>query len=674
MDPEIPTLDADQLRKAFQSKGNITIEPTSKVPTPEQPQGDVPVYTKETLDAAFKAVKAAPKKEVPDEGKIWEQNKHMAGPQFTSPHIHHHAKNYAGEAIVNDADEVHIKGDDGSWTPTDKNKHVVLTDPKDGKLKVYNRTKDTDYGPVMGRLIGISQELAPGLATGPIQTGAKGVMEAGRGLRVLGFGSKNTPEAGTTGRNVGAGLNPNLEKSVLDIAETRGSQIAQAANRVEQATGENIPVPKAVASDSPTIQRGAEFLSHMPFSGGPLRQGAEAMGEGVARAANAASEIPSGVAVTPRSAGQTVAEGIENYAHRDPDVGYLQGNVKKLFEDVKNAFTKRNTQHQLGDTQKVVDTITKPYTQTGTKIPQEIQDLVDGPLSKTKGLSYDNVHFVLRRLGEMIGDPSKLPAGTSVSELKRVYEGVKSDLRDLVEVAGGKRAISKLDRAFEYTRKAAERRQELHKFLGTSSEEGIFAKVADLAGQTRKADLDMLRKVRKSMNSDEWDDVSSAILGRMGKAMGGQGEFFDPSKYVKDWERMAPEARNILVPNARTRQAVEDIVQISKRWGDAKGMSHAGGGFHAAADLITASSIASPILFHAIQSGDMKHVMTAAVALFGTNFISRVMASPVTAASAAKWAHRYNTFAVSPSSGTLQALNNATQTLKTHITDKPDTK
>jgi hypothetical protein len=87
-----------------------------------------------------------------------------AGAQQTTPDMEAHRGSYLGRATTNELDEEMYIDAQGVPQPTDKNKHVVLTDLSDGVRKVFARSAKTDEGP----LEGISRILAPGLATGPV--------------------------------------------------------------------------------------------------------------------------------------------------------------------------------------------------------------------------------------------------------------------------------------------------------------------------------------------------------------------------------------------------------------------------------------------------------------------------------------------------------------------------
>lgn len=82
-------------------------------------------------------------------------NQGVAAGQLTTPDTAAHAKNFLGVATVDEEGNLLYKDQSGNLVPTDRNKHVALTDPSDNQMKVYARTPETDEGraSATGRLL-----------------------------------------------------------------------------------------------------------------------------------------------------------------------------------------------------------------------------------------------------------------------------------------------------------------------------------------------------------------------------------------------------------------------------------------------------------------------------------------------------------------------------------------
>ena len=85
-------------------------------------------------------------------------NQGSAAGQRTTPNIDAQMKNFISDDVhENDAGEVLYRDpQSGQLVPTDQNKQVALRDPKDGKIKIFSRSADTDEGILSsaGRLLG----------------------------------------------------------------------------------------------------------------------------------------------------------------------------------------------------------------------------------------------------------------------------------------------------------------------------------------------------------------------------------------------------------------------------------------------------------------------------------------------------------------------------------------
>jgi hypothetical protein len=92
------------------------------------------------------------------------ENQPIAAGQRTTPIMSAHAPNLlSAEVHQNDSGEIVFRDPStGQMVPTDRNKHVVLRDPTDGRLKVFGRTDSTDEG----RLSGMGRILSSGALAG----------------------------------------------------------------------------------------------------------------------------------------------------------------------------------------------------------------------------------------------------------------------------------------------------------------------------------------------------------------------------------------------------------------------------------------------------------------------------------------------------------------------------
>lgn len=149
------------------------------------------------------------------------ENQGAAAGQRTTPNIAAQSKNLISADVQegDDGNAYYIDPASGRLLPTDSNKHVVLRDPADGRLKVFARTDSTDEGVLSsaGRLLGT------GLATGsPVS-------------RVVG--------------------------PAVEAAQAPGRQVVEAGQRLA------VDVPRAIASDRTSVQRIGQGIRNIPVVG-----------------------------------------------------------------------------------------------------------------------------------------------------------------------------------------------------------------------------------------------------------------------------------------------------------------------------------------------------------------------------------------------------------------------
>lgn len=171
------------------------------------------------------------------------QNQGAAAGQRTTPNIAAQSKNLISDNVQegDDGNAYFVDPASGKVQPTDSNKHVMLRDPADGKLKVFARTDDTNEGVLSasGRLLGT------GLATGAPVTRAVG--------------------------------------PAVEAVQAPGSQVVEASRRL------GVDVPRAIASDSTAVQRIGQGIRNIPVVGDAIpratQQLTDNLGETVQRVA-----------------------------------------------------------------------------------------------------------------------------------------------------------------------------------------------------------------------------------------------------------------------------------------------------------------------------------------------------------------------------------------------------
>lgn len=325
-----------------------------------------------------------------------------------------------------------------------------------------------------------------------------------------------------------------------------GVSVGQAADRI------GVTLPRAVTSDSASVQQIGKIASAIPVAGTPLRnasrQAIEQLGQ---KATEVQSALGSGEA---NAAGAAVREGIERYIGKETaeKADALYRKVDELVDPTATrplAYTDRAAKEILGK---------RDLAALGDS---HAVNQVAEALSRPEGLTYEGVKQLRTSVGEMLkGGP--LPAGMSQSELKQIYGALSKDLEGTVLVAGGRRAAAMQARANKYYNLVSQRRENLARILKTSSDEAAFDRIAAAAGSTSRGDINLLDQARKAMQPTEWNEISSAVLARIGRDAEGS---FSPDRFVTGWGKLSDAGKGLLF-SGEHRAALNDIAKVSSRF------------------------------------------------------------------------------------------------------------
>jgi hypothetical protein len=572
--------------------------------------------------------------------------------QGTNPNVEaYKGSNYLGPATIGEGDEVFYKDAQGRPVPTDKSKHVVIRDPRDGQVKVFARSDDTSGAgsanvagidvPLMpeGGLTGISRVLAPGLATGPLARtpGAARAVEA------------VTQPGGQASRN----------------------EIVQAAGRLGE-YGTPVEVPRAIASDSFVTQQTGAGLRNIPFAGDPIIRNTEKAIEQLGKATGRVAENLGGASIEDAGALaktnllETInpkSKAIVDEAYNAVDAAIDPTMLHPLDATASLAAEMRARNVAAGQPggSKALDlvsrAIAKPEAPPDSQLVKDLfaklgnreaaQNLA-ARLGETaaeaapEGLTYHGIKDLRTRVGQLM-DQKILPPEWSGTELKRLYGSLTEDLGNAVERSGNTSARALWQRANATAAEVAQQRKDLAGIVGLkgdASNAEVFNRIKAAAGGNSRADIDLLMKAKHSIG-ENWDKVASAVTADFGKNTQG---IWQPGKFLKDWEKLSPAGKSALYGTGAHRQALEDIAKISTRWpqlqkfqnpsGTTRGFGIAGGvGAFAFDPLHALSLLLEPT--HAAGIGSMF-------------LLGRALAKPATAASVSAWSRAYERMARAP--------------------------
>jgi hypothetical protein len=275
--------------------------------------------------------------------------------------------------------------------------------------------------------------------------------------------------------------------------------------------------------------------------------------------------------------------------------------------------------------------------------PSRAVSLVLDAATRPEGLSYAGIKKLRSYIGEMVDNPSLIPADLSQGEVKQIYGALSKDMKGIVEKAGGKDAVGAWDAANVEAQNAAEVRDNLARVLKAPSEEAIFDKITAMTGTTSRGDVTTLGQARTAVGDKNWGEVLSAMVERWG--FDEQGNF-QPQQFFDRWNKVTKDAKEVLFKTdaeKRQMQALDDIATVSAKADDLARLAEPkkGGVVKGALGLGGASALL----------GVSVSPWTAIVPILGSRVISNVLAKPEGAPAFATWAKAYVAFVSSPSQG-----------------------
>lgn len=373
-----------------------------------------------------------------------------------------------------------------------------------------------------------------------------------RSVDLATIASPASPAAGTgklIAREAGLGKPPSAPPPAAPAAVVpEGVQVAQAAERL------NVDIPRAVTSDKTSVQQIGKIATNIPIGGTPLRNASR---EAIEQLGAKADEVQAGYGSgSIPNAGATVREGLERY-------------IGKETQDRANALYSK--------VDEVVDpTITRPLVKT-FDVARQIEGRRDlagldsssavahvlNAVNRPEGLTYEGIKQLRSSVGEMLKS-GPLPAGLSQSEMKQIYSSLTSDLEGTVRAAGGERAASMFSRANKYYGLVSERRESLARVLKANSDEAVFDKVVAAAGSTGRADISLLAQARKALQPDEWNEVASGVISRLGRDA---EQNFSPDRFVTAYGKLTDAGKSMLFSGQKElKSSLDDIAKVSSRF------------------------------------------------------------------------------------------------------------
>lgn len=431
-------------------------------------------------------------------------------------------------------------------------------------------------------------------------------------------------------------------------ALTPGEDVAAAGQRL------GVDLPRAVTSDSTTTQQVGKAVTSVPYAGNPLRDASRNAITGLGEAAtDAQAAFGSG---NPAIAGAAAREGITGALKNGP----IKQRVSELYDRVDGLVDPVMT-GAMPNTRNLVNTIGARRVNAALPESTATKDL-ETALARPGGMNYEGIKDLRTYYGEMVDGSTPIPQGMSSNEAKQIYGALSNDMRLIIAKAGGADGL----KAYQQAESAAKRwsgiREDLGKLLKTPSEEAMFEKIASMAGSSSRADLSLLGRVRGAVGPQHWDEVASAVIGKMGWPPGGTG--FSPDSFLTAYKKLSDEGKRMLfrsTNNASHAEAIDDIAKVSERFKELNKFANPSGTAQHTASIAGGASLASVFAGHFIEP------MTAVGTIVGGRILSHILARPMTARAMASWSQSYAAVAAAPTPAKISALEASTKVFAASI-------
>ena len=421
--------------------------------------------------------------------------------------------------------------------------------------------------------------------------------------------------------------------------------LSSAATEFQQAAQrQNVPLPRAISSESMVPQRMGVALSNVPGAGEPLVAAAETARKALGESAKGvSSSLGAGERVV---AGTEAKSGLLNWIQKGSG-----RTAKDAYDDVATLVDPHKTTPLTNTADAVFETANRRMSSNLEGLKNPAMEYVLRGMDNPQGLTYEAIKDMRSIVREM-KDETIIPGGFVRTEIEKVYQALTKDLKESLRAAGGDPALAAWEKANVQYRLLSKQREALSKVVGIKGDaapEQVFERIIALGSSKSRGDINKLSLVQKTVGNKAWDEIGSALINRLGRDADGNfstARFIGPNGY----NSLTPEARNILFSHDH-RRALDDIALLSRefeqrftRWGNPSGTGRTMTGALGLAGVVTA-----PVPTLAIFGGG--------------RIMAEILARPATAKQAAQLMKAHKYALTSPGQGSALFLAASTRSL-----------
>lgn len=446
------------------------------------------------------------------------------------------------------------------------------------------------------------------------------------GSMVPGAGVKNTLTAAAGASVAGEALGPEYEGvgAMAPGAVVASAQAAKNAVANPQTVQKNIQTFKeagttpdvAQATDSNFFRGLTNVVGRVPGGQGVIAKFREQEQITLGKSAN--------TGVSAEAGGRAIKEGITG------EGGFLE-RTKAQWQKLDNDLATKvgNASAAPANTVKALDELTAvtPGAEktTGSLVNQKIAEIkqnIQADLQANNGvLPFEALRSLRSKVGSMLDD--SLVSGIPNGELKKLYGGLSKDLEAAANTAGAGKEFARQSGYYKARMDRIE--NTLDSVLGKNRDpEAIFKSVAPSDAES----VNKIRRVMRSLEPDERQVVSEAVVNRLGRATPGKqdvtGEKFSSETFLTNWSKINDNAKAQLFPDATMRAKLNAIADVSDNIRSGKAVFANASG--TAGGATAAGIYASPMI--SLGTGNVAPMVVAGSMIVGANVGAKMLTSP----------------------------------------------
>ena len=272
---------------------------------------------------------------------------------------------------------------------------------------------------------------------------------------------------------------------------------------------------------------------------------------------------------------------------------------RKLPARFKSNGSKNPDLVATANSRNVLQNIERRQTQIGVS-GGALQGKFSGMAEKLRnrgGLTIETMRRMRTEVGRMLGRGPDENVNMDRAQLKELYGALTKDITGGLEKIAQRAsvdpkvsnsmtvnafdAVRSFKRADQFSKKGIDRLDKVLRLANADTPERAADRLMKAALNKGHANLGMMRAAKKSLRKDEWNDMASLIIKRMGAPRPGvkgvkQDLGFSPATFATEWNKLTDQGKYLIFggKGAPSRDAIDALVRVSDRIGGLESLAN----------------------------------------------------------------------------------------------------